>query len=74
MENILLDVAADEGFVAELLRGIVDYVLATVGILLDRYEFDAIAVSDDYGTQRALVISPVVAAVIGSALARLWRG
>ena len=58
MENVLLDVAADEGFVAELLRGIADYVLATAGILLDRYEFDAIAVSDDYGTQKALVISP----------------
>ena len=58
MENILLDVATDEGFVAELLRGIADYVLATVGILLDRYEFDAIAVSDGYGTQKALVISP----------------
>ena len=58
MEPILLDVAADDSFVAELLRGIADYVLATATILLDRYEFDAIAVSDDYGSQRGLLMSP----------------
>jgi uroporphyrinogen decarboxylase len=27
-------------------------------ILFDRFEFEAIAVSDDYGTQKAMIISP----------------
>ena len=58
MENILLDVALEPDFVRALLRGIADYVLQTMEILFARFEFDAIALSDDYGTQRAMLISP----------------
>jgi uroporphyrinogen decarboxylase len=58
MENILLDVALHRAFVRDLLRGIADYILETMEILFDRFEFEAIAVSDDYGTQKAMIISP----------------
>jgi uroporphyrinogen decarboxylase len=44
--------------VERLLRGIADYVLETIQILCDRFDFEAIALSDDYGTQRALLMSP----------------
>lgn len=58
MENILLDVALNPKFVEELLRGLGDYVLQTMQILFEKCEFDAIAISDDYGTQNSLVMSP----------------
>jgi uroporphyrinogen decarboxylase len=58
MEGLLVDLATHPGFVAQLLRGIADYVLQTVRILCERFEFDAIAISDDYGTQKAMLISP----------------
>ena len=58
MENILMDIVLNPKFVDELLRGIADYVLGTMGILFDRFEFDGIAVSDDYGAQKSLLMSP----------------
>ena len=58
MEGLMLDVAFHAAFVEELLRGIADYVLQTMRILFDRFQFDGIALSDDYGTQRAMLISP----------------
>jgi len=58
MEGLLLDVAANPGFVEALLGGIADYILWTMAILFERFEFDAVAISDDYGTQRAMIISP----------------
>ena len=58
MENILLDVAAEPQFVRALLRQLADYILRTMQILFERFEFDAIALSDDYGTQRGMLISP----------------
>ena len=58
MENILLDVALRPNFVEKLLDGITEYILRTMRILLERFEFDGIALSDDYGTQKALVMSP----------------
>ena len=58
MENILLDIALNPHFVHGLLRGITDYVLKTVSILCERYTFDCIALSDDYGTQKAMLMSP----------------
>ncbi len=58
MENILLDVALNRRFVEELLRGIADYILATMEILFERFAFDGIALSDDYGSQKAMLISP----------------
>jgi len=58
MERLLLHVAMEPDFVAELLQGIADYILRTMDLLLDRFDFEAIALSDDYGTQKSLVISP----------------
>ena len=58
MENILLDVVLNPKFVEELLRGLTDYVLQTMQILFEKCEFDGIAVSDDYGIQESLVMSP----------------
>lgn len=58
MENILEDLVLNPGFVEALLRGICDYILGTMDILFQRFRFDGIAVSDDYGTQRAMIMSP----------------
>ena len=48
----------NESFIEQLLRGITDYILQTMEILFERFEFDCIALSDDYGSQKAMVISP----------------
>lgn len=58
MEAILLDLALHPRFVEELLRGLADYILQTTEILLSRFAFDGIMLSDDYGTQRGMLISP----------------
>ena len=58
MGNICMDVALHPAFVEELLEGLAQYILATMRILFERFQFDGIAVSDDYGTQKSLVISP----------------
>ena len=58
MENILLDLAETPRFVDALLRGLADYILGTLQILCARFQFDCVAVSDDYGTQRGLLMSP----------------
>jgi uroporphyrinogen decarboxylase len=58
MENLLFDLALNPKFVEELLRGLTDYILQTMQILFDRFSFDAVALSDDYGTQNGLLISP----------------
>jgi uroporphyrinogen decarboxylase len=58
MERLLLYVRAEPGFVGSLLDRITEYILDTLSILLQRFSFDGIALSDDYGTQRSLVMSP----------------
>lgn len=58
MENLLLDLAVNPRFVHALLDGIADYVLATMRVLFDRFRFDGVAVSDDYGIQNAMLMSP----------------
>ncbi len=58
VENLLMDVALDPKFVEALLRGLTDYLLQTMEILFERFEFEAIALSDDYGFQNAMIISP----------------
>lgn len=58
MENLLLDTVLHPEFVMDLLRGIADYILGTMEILFDRFEFEAIALSDDYGTQKGMLIAP----------------
>lgn len=46
------------GFVEELLENLADYIIETVRIMSERGDFECIAVSDDYGTQDGLLISP----------------
>ena len=58
MENILLGVALNRKFVEELLQGITDYILEMMRILFERFSFDCIALSDDYGSQKAMLMSP----------------
>lgn len=58
MEAILLDLALNRRFVEELLRGLTDYILQTMEILFSRFTFDGVFVSDDYGTQRGMLMSP----------------
>lgn len=58
MEDLLRDVVLHPAFVHELLEGLTDYILATMSLLFERFEFEGVALSDDYGTQKALVISP----------------
>ncbi|UCD28021.1 MAG: hypothetical protein JSV03_13115, partial [Planctomycetota bacterium] len=56
--NILLDLAINQGFVEQLLRNLTDNILETMKILFEGFQFDGIALSDDYGTQRAMLFSP----------------
>jgi uroporphyrinogen decarboxylase len=58
MERLLVYVAWEPDFVHRLLDGIADYILRTMEVLFDRFAFDGIALSDDYGTQKAMLISP----------------
>ncbi len=58
MEQLLMDVALNTAFVEALLSHLTDYILETSTILFEQYDFEAIALSDDYGTQKDMVISP----------------
>jgi len=58
MEAILLDLAMRPVVVEELLRGLADYILQTMEILFSRFTFDGVSLSDDYGTQRGMLMSP----------------
>ena len=58
MERLLLWVVLEPDFVHGLLDGIADHILRTMEILFDRFAFDGIALSDDYGTQKSMLISP----------------
>ena len=58
MENVLLDLAFHIGFLEDLLRHLTDYILQTMEVLFQTFTFDGVALSDDYGTQRSMLISP----------------
>ncbi len=58
MEDLLMDVAENPAFVAALLDNLTEHILATMRILFATGQFEGIAVSDDYGTQRGMLISP----------------
>ncbi|HPD13643.1 MAG TPA: uroporphyrinogen decarboxylase family protein [Planctomycetota bacterium] len=58
MENLLLWAALEPSFVHALLERIAAYVMHTLETLLERLIFDGVALSDDYGTQRGLLLSP----------------
>jgi len=57
-ENAFLDLILNAKFFEELLIQLTDYHLETMKILFERFEFDAIGLSDDYGSERSLLISP----------------
>lgn len=58
MEEILLDVATEPAFIEALLRKLTDHILRTMEILFARFEFEAVSLSDDYGAQQSMVMSP----------------
>lgn len=58
MEELLIDTKFDPEFVSQLLEGIKNYILKTMEILFNNFSFDCIALSDDYGNQKQLVMSP----------------
>jgi len=58
MEQILLDVAVRPRFVQALLERLTEYVLETARILAATCDFECIALSDDYGTQHGMLMSP----------------
>ena len=58
MENILFDLVQNKKFVLNLLRKLTDYVLKTMEIIIERFDFEAFGISDDYGTQNSLLMSP----------------
>ncbi len=58
MEQLLLDVAMRPTFVEALLDKLTEYILDTLRILIATSDFECIAVSDDYGTQHGMIISP----------------
>ena len=58
MEQLLLDVALNPTFVEELLGCLTNGILKTLESLFARFEFEAVALSDDYGTQQGMLLSP----------------
>lgn len=60
MENILMDFVLHPSFVDELLEGLEAMCMRVIDRLLAEHgdRFDAIGMSDDYGTQRSLLMSP----------------
>jgi len=57
-EDILMDLYLNPKFVYELMQGIMDYNLATMEFLSRNFNIDGIVLSDDYGTQKAMIVSP----------------
>ncbi|MBC8388061.1 MAG: hypothetical protein H8E13_08445 [Actinobacteria bacterium] len=58
MENILLDLIQNKKFALELLRELSDFILKTMGIIIERFDFEAFSLSDDYGAQNSMLMSP----------------
>jgi len=60
MEDFLMDLHVNPAFVEELLEGLEAVCMAVIERLLADYgdRIDAIGLSEDYGTQRSLLISP----------------
>ena len=58
MENLLMDVVLHHEFVEELLERLATHILLTMKALFEQCEVDCVALSDDYGTQNGLLISP----------------
>lgn len=60
MTDLLIDTKINFQFAKNLLNKIADYILQTMEILFDRFVFDAVALSDDYGSQQGMLMAPTV--------------
>jgi uroporphyrinogen decarboxylase len=58
MGELLADLALNPGFVHDLLDGISETLLANLGVYHRELSLDCIWLSDDYGTQHSLLMSP----------------
>ena len=58
MESILLDLILNPVFVGDLLEHLTEYILETIRIVMGTGKFEGIALSDDYGAQRGMLMSP----------------
>lgn len=58
MESILMDVIMNPMFVRDLLEQLTEYILETIRVVMGKGRFECIALSDDYGAQRGLLMSP----------------
>ncbi|MHB1483522.1 MAG: uroporphyrinogen decarboxylase family protein [Saccharofermentanales bacterium] len=58
MEDILADMAVDEGFIKELLDRINEYNIGVMDIALEYEGFDAFYFGDDCGQQRGMIMGP----------------
>ncbi len=58
MEDLLLDVALNREFVEDLLDHLLAHILRTMEIAATLGPFDCYGLSDDYGTQKSLLMSP----------------
>ena len=73
MENLMMDMIENPGFVHELLTAIADYNIAQVTEAL-RYDIDAVYFGDDWGAQRGLIMGPDLwAEFLQPQLARMYR-
>ena len=57
IENLLMDMVMDPGFVSALFERIVEYNLAVAEIVME-YPVDAIFFGDDWGQQKGLIMGP----------------
>ena len=58
MENILVDLALNQKFVFELLENLTMILLKTMDLLVSKFDFETVLISDDYGMQNSLLMSP----------------
>jgi len=58
MESLLMDVIMNPEFVMDLLERLTGYVLETIRIVREKGVFECIALSDDYGAQQGMLLSP----------------
>ena len=58
MEELLYDLAENRPFVEDLLEALTDNILQTMETLFTLGDFDGCFLSDDYGTQKSLLMSP----------------
>ncbi len=72
MQNILMDLALDPDFVTELLGRICDHIVSVVEAIAP-LDFEAVFLSDDYGSQNGLLMSPDMwRDIIGPHVARIF--